>query len=67
MPPMKTDQNSAGFSRAAQRQYRKGVDQKWGAAPDIVLQYVSEPILVVSKGAPGGSVRNSYFDTGSLG
>ena len=33
--PMMTDQKMAGRSRAAQRQYRRGVDQKCGAA-DIV-------------------------------
>lgn len=30
--PMMTDQKSAGFSRAAQRQYLRGVDQNRGAA-----------------------------------
>lgn len=30
--PMMTDQKSAGRSRAAQRQYLRGVDQKSGAA-----------------------------------
>jgi hypothetical protein len=34
--PMMTDQKMAGRSRAAQRQYRRGVDQKCGAA-DIVV------------------------------
>lgn len=29
--PMMTDQKRAGFSRAAQRQYLKGVDQNSGA------------------------------------
>lgn len=33
--PIITDQNRAGFSRAAHRQYLKGVDQKCGA-DDIV-------------------------------
>jgi len=33
--PTMTDQKRAGRSRAAQRQYRRGVDQKTGAA-DIV-------------------------------
>ena len=33
--PIITDQKSAGRSRAAQRQYLRGVDQKSGAA-DIV-------------------------------
>ena len=35
--PMTTDQKSAGFSRAAQRQYLRGVDQKRGAA-DMVAR-----------------------------
>lgn len=34
--PMMTDQKRAGRSRAAQRQYLRGVDQKRGAADDMM-------------------------------
>lgn len=35
--PIMTDQNRAGRSRAAQRQYLRGVDQKMGAADMMSL------------------------------
>lgn len=57
MPPITMDQKIAGFSRAAQRQYRNGVDQKCGAA-DIVLSTVSTSISVGLKGQDRGGVRN---------
>lgn len=36
-PPMMQDQKRAGRSRDAQRQYRSGCCQKWGAPPDILI------------------------------
>lgn len=35
--PMMTDQNNAGRSRAAQAQYLRGVDQKYGAGVMVVM------------------------------
>lgn len=38
--PMMTDQKRAGRSRAAQRQYLRGVDQKRGAADMMAVQAI---------------------------
>ena len=55
MPPRMTDQKSAGRSRAAQRQYLKGVDQKCGAADMVAYCGKNKVLAFMGVAGDGGS------------
>lgn len=48
-PAMTQDQKREGRSRAAQRQYLRGVAQKRGVAPDIFCLFLSSASPLVSQ------------------